>query len=73
MKRFLKYMLGACLASCALGFLLLVYGFDVGMLIAFVSMAIGAFPAFYFASQVAFTAPKESDEGRQKIHKRNAP
>jgi hypothetical protein len=58
LKRFLKCLLIACILFSVAGFLMVIFEMDFGLYLAFGSMAVGTFPAFYFASQVAFDRTK---------------
>jgi hypothetical protein len=51
--KILKWLLWVCILAACAGLAVQTLGSDLGMLMAMLSMAIGAFPAFHFAAQVA--------------------
>jgi hypothetical protein len=68
LKRFLTYLLIACILISLVGFLMVIFEMDFGLYLVFGSLAVGTFPAFCFASPVAFKRGEtgKSDDANKK-------
>ena len=62
----LKVLLWVCILGAVAGLVMQILGSDVGAVTVLVCCAIGIFPAFHFASRVAF-----KDAGADKNHSDN--